>query len=274
MALLAGLASNLVNFLFRYLLKDGDDSTAYAWFHEFFRLVFFMMISIFSFQLTSDIRGILVLVGLGIVELATIYLLMRMHAYSHLSISTIIIRTRLIWVPLIAYLLFRETLKNPEYFGILVLFLGLSVVISPKKIKSDRGFKYAFWAAFAVAWVSIFLKLSAPYASASLRMVFMALPSVLFFPLIMKNGIKRVFKTFKVNLAGKILAGLVASSSTFLLAKAIEVGPVSIVTALYQGMMIASVLAGIVFLKERENAFKKIVGSLIALIGVLLLTCF
>ncbi len=90
----------------------------------------------------------------------------------------------------------------------------------------------------------------------------------------MKDGIKRVFKTFRINLAGKILAGLVASSSTFLLAKAIELGPVSIVTALYQGMMIVSVLAGIIFLKEREGALRKIAGSFIALAGVLLLTCF
>ncbi len=87
MALTAGLASNLVNFLFRYLLKDGDDSTAYAWFHEFFRLVFFILVSIFSFQMTTDFRGVMTLVGLGIVELITIYLLMRMHAYSQLSIS-------------------------------------------------------------------------------------------------------------------------------------------------------------------------------------------
>lgn len=271
-AIVAGLASNLGNFLFRYLLKEGDDATAYAWFHEAFRLVFFTVISIFSFHLIVDQKGLLLLLGLGIAEFFAAYTLMKMHAYSHLSISTIISRTRLIWVPLIAFILFREALTLPEYLGIGVLFVGLSVASSPKKIITDSGLKYAYLSAFTIALVNISLKLVAPYASTSVVMVFMALPSVLLFPIFMKNGKQRISISSKSRLPLKLLTGLITASATYLLAKAIDLGTVSVVTALYQSMMITSVMAGIFILKEKEDVAKKIVGSLISLVGVFLLT--
>jgi drug/metabolite transporter (DMT)-like permease len=271
-AVVAGLSSNLGNFLFRYLLKEGDDSTAFAWFHEVFRLIFFGVISIFSFQLAFDPKGLLYLLGLGIAEFFAAYTLMKMHAHSHLSISTIVSRTRLIWVPLIAFILFGEALSIAEYVGIAVLFIGLSVASSPKKIVSDKGLKFAYLSAFAIALVNISLKLVAPYAGTSVVMVFMTLPSVILFPLLMKNGRRRIASSLHSKLPLKLLTGLVTANSTYLLAKAIDLGTVSIVTALYQSMMITSVVAGIVLLKEKENIAKKIIGSLISLVGVSLLT--
>lgn len=271
-AVIAGLASNLGNFLFRYLLKEGDDATAYAWFHEVFRLIFFAIISIFSFHLIIDQKGLLLLLGLGVAEFFAAFTLMKMHAYSHLSISTIISRTRLIWVPLIAFVLFREALTITEYLGIAILFVGLSVASSPKKIVTDKGLKFAYLSAFTIALVNISLKLVAPYANTSVIMVFMALPSAFLFPLFMKNGKQRIVTSLHSKLPLKLFTGLVTASATYLLAKAIDLGTVSIVTALYQSMMITSVIAGIVILKEKEDVAKKVVGSLISLVGVYLLT--
>src|SRR6266568_8008515 len=156
-ALVAGLASNLGNFLFRYVLREGDDATAYAWFHEAFRLFFFGIISLFSFHLIFDPKGLFYLLCLGVAEFLAAYTLMKMHAYSHLSISTIISRTRLIWVPLIAFILFHEALTLTEYLGIVVLFVGLSVASSPKKIITDKGLKFAYLSAFTIALVNISL---------------------------------------------------------------------------------------------------------------------
>lgn len=271
-ALLAGIGSNLSAFLFRYLLKDGEDASSYAWFHEAFRLIFFGIIAFFDFRLSSDFKGIFYLSLLGICEFFAIYLIMKMHSYSHLSISTIISRTRLIWVPLIALVLFGDRLSAIEYAGIAILFLGLSIASSPRKLLADKGLKFAYMSAFMVAVVNIQLKLVAPYASTSLVMIFMALPSVFLFPLIMKGGYKRITASLSTQVPLKMLAGFVTALSTYLIAYAIGKGNVSIASALYQSMMIVSVIAGIVFLHERENMGKKIVGSIISLFGIYLLT--
>lgn len=271
-AIIAGLASSLGSFLARFLLKDGSDATAYAWFHEVFRLIFFIIISITSFHFVFDIKGFLLLLGLGVAEFFAVYFMMKMHAYSYLSISTIISRTRLIWIPIIAFILFREILTVQEYLGIAILFMGLATISSPKKIVTDKGVKYAYLSAFCIAVVSVLLKMVAPYANTSMIMIFMALPSVVLFPLFMKNSKQRVILSLKTQLPLKLINGFVTALATYFLAKAISLGEVSIVTALYQSMMLLSVLAGIIFLKEREGIGKKIVGSLIALVGVLLLT--
>jgi drug/metabolite transporter (DMT)-like permease len=271
-ALLAGLASNLANFLFRYLLKDGDDTTSYAWFHQAFRFAFFFWMALFNFRLELGVQSFLALTLLGAAEFIAGLILMKMHAYSHLSISTIISRTRLIWVPIIAFFLFHETLKASEYIGILTLFLGLSIAVSPRKILADKGITFAYLSAFTIALVNIALKNATPHASIPVIMVFAALPSMIALPVCMKNGLARITTSFKINMPLKIITGLVSAGSMYFLTLAISLGPVSKVTALYQGMMIASVLAGIIFLKETEDMGKKIIGSAISIIGVILLT--
>lgn len=73
---------------------------------------------------------------------------------------------------------------------------------------------------------------------------------------------------FFLKIAG-ILGNIVSS---YLLLLALRGGEVSKVNAVYQGMLIFSVLAGIIILKERQDIFKKLLGSIITLTGVILLT--
>jgi drug/metabolite transporter (DMT)-like permease len=271
-ALLGGLVSNLGNFLFRYLLKEGDDYTAYAWFYQAFRFIFFLIVSIFSFSFVGGIKGILILLVLGLGEISSAYFLMAMHSHSHLSISTIIARTRIIWIPLIAFFVFNETLNTPQYFGIAILFTGLSIAVSPGKILVDKGIKLAFMSSISAAVVNILMKASSDYASPPVLAAAMSLPSVLLFPIFMKNPKKRIVSSLKINLPIKILTGFVNVSSMYLLIKALSLGPAGIVAGLYQSMMITSVVAGIFVLGEKEDIGKKIIGTLITIVGVILLT--
>jgi len=41
---------------------------------------------------------------------------------------------------------------------------------------------------------------------------------------------------------------------------------------MYQGMMVLSVLGGIILLKERKDILKKLVGTAVTIVGVILLT--
>lgn len=53
---------------------------------------------------------------------------------------------------------------------------------------------------------------------------------------------------------------------------ALKYGSATIATGLYHGMTIFAVLAGIIFLREREDIWKKVIGSLITIAGVIILT--
>lgn len=271
-AALGGISSNLFNFLSRYVLREKDDSTSWAWFYETLRLPLFFTIALFDFYIQLNLISVMLLLAVGITEFISVYLYMKMHQYSQLSISTILSRTRLIWIPIIAYLFIGENLKLSEYLGILLLFAGVSVTVAPHKFFIDKGALYANLAAFVIAINVTLLKSVTPYASPSVILFSYSLPSVFLFPLLMKNSKKRLLESSKKNILPKITATLASMGAGYFLILALKTGDVSKVNAIYQGMMITGVVAGIILLKEREDIIKKILGTAVTLAGVFLLT--
>lgn len=271
-AALAGLTSNAFNFFTRYLLKDHDDPIVFAWYYETLRFSIFAILAISDYRLDLNPKAIFFLLGIGITEWISMYFYMKMHAMTHLSISAILSRTRLIWVAILAFIIVGESLKLSEYLGIFILFIGLCIVVAPKKLVSDKGAVYANIAAFMIAMDVIFIRLSLPYASNSVINAAMSLPGMILFPLFMKNPAKRIHSSIKHNFKVKTLAICINAISVYFFAVALRVGETGKVSAIYQGMLIFSVLAGIIFLNEKENIGKKLIGTAVTLIGVLLLT--
>jgi drug/metabolite transporter (DMT)-like permease len=272
LAILTGLLSNTYNFLCRYILRDDEDPTAYAWFTEIVRLISFAIFAIFTWRLILTTQSVIALFFVGISEFIGGYFYFKMHSYTHLSISTILSRTRLIWVPLLAYLLIGETLKLPEYLGILVIFLGVSVIMAPKKLFIDKGSLYANLSAFFIAFNVVLLKIATPHASTAVIVAFESLPAVILYPLFMKNAKKRFATLTKTRLSLKLAAAGISVLQIYIFAYALNFGDASKINAVYQGMLVISVLAGIIFLGERKDIGKKLIGGAITVIGVLALS--
>ncbi len=271
-AFISGLLSNTSNFLHRFLLKDDRDPALYTWFLEVTRLLVAVIFLFFNFHLILSPQTLLLLIALGVVEAISIYVYMKQHAFTSLSISTIISRTRLIWTALFAFLFLGEHLSLMAYGGIVILFLGLSIGTAPHKIMVDRGMKYAYLSAILISVSNNLFKSTSSVASAPVIVAAMAIPTVIGYPLILKNSKQRIQTFLKTKLLNKILAALTNVGALFFLLWAISLGPVSIVNAIYQGTMIFAILAGILFLGEREDIFKKLIGTALALIGVGLLS--
>lgn len=272
LSVLTGLASNGFNFLNRFLLRNGDDATAYAWYLELIRVLIFGTLAIFDWHLVITPYSLFLFILLGLTEFIGTYWYMKMHAYSDLSISSILSRTRMIWVPIIAFFLINETLDLLDYIGILIIFLGISLTMAPKKLMVDKGAIYANLSAFIVAINIIITKMLLPYGSNGVILVALALPSVILFPLFMKNEKARITTLFKTNILLKTFSIGLSIAAIYLFMLAIRVGDASKVNAVYQGMMIFAVLAGIIFLRERENIVKKLIGATITIVGVVLLS--
>ncbi len=268
----AGLLSNVFNTLCRYFLKDKDDATVWAWFFEFGRLLVFSCIVIFDFSIKLEVKTFLLLLIVGLTELGGDYFTMKMHAYTQLSISTIISRTRMIWIPIIAFLLLGEHLQGLDYLGILVLFLGVSITVSPHKFFFDKGAMFANLGAVVLAFNTTLLKAALPQASYSVVLLASTLPSVALFPLVIKNVRKNIPLFVKKKFPLKVTAILVHVVSIYCLLAALNAGDASKVNAVYQGMLITSVLFGIIFFKERQDIVRKCIGALVTIVGIILIT--
>ncbi|MGH7245644.1 MAG: EamA family transporter, partial [Candidatus Levyibacteriota bacterium] len=182
-AAFSGIFSNASNFFSRLIVKEENDAAAMAWWFELSRLVFFAGLAFFSFSLQVSLFTIGFLTLMGLMEFGSSYIYMKMHQYTHLSISTIISRTRLIWTPIIAYIFLAEHMHFNVYVGIAILFVGLVIATSPKKIATDKSMIFAYVSAFVISVISIMIKVGTNYASPSAEIMFLAFPSVLLFPL-------------------------------------------------------------------------------------------
>lgn len=267
---LAGLASNGFNITNRTALKDNGDATAYGWWFELVRTTFFLCVMVFTSipVLTSSMILPLTLVGLS--ELFSVYVFMKMHAYTHLSISSVISRLRVIWSPLIAWFLVNERLTLPEYLGILAIFIGIAIVTSPKEIKEDKGIKIALVFSFSSALLSTVIKQASSVASTELIIVAQGIIPLLVLPFIMKNGVSRIMDSVGGNFSKIMLAGMFNIASSYLLVEALHLTDASKAVGLYQAMTLFSVFYGIFVLNERDKILKKIIGSIIVIIGVIL----
>ena len=271
LALGAGLASNLANFTTRYLIKDDKDSASFSLSLEVFRVLAFGILAFFDFHINWSLKTIILLLLLGFIEPLAIYTFMKMHEHTHLSISSIISRSRMIWVAIIAFLFLGESLKLLDYIGIAILFLGLSIAVAPHRIFVDKGIKISILTSLIAAVVVVLIKAVSSDVSLPVMIVWMSLPSVFIIPLFTQARKQRIkgFLQSKVQL--KVLFNIFNFLAFYGYTLAIKYGSVSIVTAIYQGMIVFAVVAGIIFLREREDIAKKIIGAILTALGVIIL---
>ncbi len=272
LAILGGIGSNIYNFLTRYVLKDGDDVMAFAWLFEVIRFLIFGATIFFEPPLSITPKTIGLFVLIGAVELVSIYVWMKMHSYAQLSISSILIRLRLVIIPIFAFFFLHEILHAGEYIGILILFIGIMIAGAPHKLTYDKGVRYAYVFSIVGALLAVVMKAASGVLSPAMIMFAMSVPSTLFLPMMVKNHKPRLMALLNKNFPHKVMMSLVNAGSFYLYTFALALGAVSVVQSIYQSMMIVSVLAGIVLLKEREDIVRKLLGTAITIVGILIVT--
>lgn len=268
LSVFAGLASDGFNITNRTALKGKGDSTAYAWWFEFVRSLFFLIVILQKPFGSLSLQTIVMLIVVSLTEFFSVYFFMKMHAYTELSISSIISRLRVVWSPLIALLLLHEQLTLIQYLGIAAIFLGVSIVTSPKEIKKDKGVKIALVFSFSSALLSTILKMAGNYASSEMIIFSQGIIPLIFMPFFMKNSTQRIISSGVNKFFQIILAGGFNVVSSYLLVEALRVADASKVVGLYQAMTIFSVFYGIVILRETDKILLKIIGVIIVLTGV------
>lgn len=271
LALFAGIFSTAFNFINRNFLKDNRDATSYAWLFELTRTILFTPLIVFELPVKHSYYSVLVLLLLGFVEYFSVYVFMKMHAYTHLSVSTIITRLRLVWVPVLAYMFLGEHLLLRDYLGVGIIFLGQSLIVSPRKFIFDKGMRFAFFSSVATAALALVMKKASDLFPTAIITATMGIPTIVGYPFFMKNCRLRIWSLWKKNYKAIVIATIFNALAMYFLIWSLKLGDVSKVTAIYQSSLLFGVVTGIVLLNEKEDVAKKIVGGLVTVLGILLL---
>lgn len=268
---MSGLFSSLFNYGFRYVLKDNGDASAFSWWYEFLRVIIILFILPFDFYINLNLVTLFLMLGIGFTEFLSIYFYSRMHRESELSISAIILRLRIVWIPILAFFISGERLSGINYLGIFTIFIGLSFLSNPKKISYDKGVILSLACSVMTAVLAIFAKELSPNVSAPFVVLSMSLPSVTLFPIFVKSWKGRVRSLYIKNRVAILLVALSSVVSMYLQISALTQGTVTQVMGVFQAMSFVTVLAGIFLMNERNKIWQKLAGSVVVIIGAWLL---
>jgi len=270
--LLGGFANIGYSFISRKSLKDSDDALLYSCWFSILRTIPLIPILFIDYQFLPSFKNIFFLILLGLINTVNIFLFMRMHSRTELSISTIVLRLRTIWVPLLAFVFLGERLIANEYLGIVFLFMAAILIASPKRLIFDKSVNTVFIFSINTSIVTIILKQLAPNNSPTVTALAMSLIPALILPFVVNGNGKNIFHNWRSKLRSRLGIALFSLISLYSFIFALKFGEVSKVNALFQSMSMLTVIIGIVVLKERKLLAKKLIGTALAVIGVLLLT--
>lgn len=187
------------------------------------------------------------------------------------SIYSIIGNTTVIIAFTISLFLYKETLTLSKLAGSFLILLSLLMVIERKKsMISFKGFLVGLTASVAAGIAMALDKKGATFFNPEIYnlLLWVAPLIILYVPSIKFSEIKDQFKIFswKIYLLSFFnFVGFYLGLKAFILADATKVIPVMQLSTLM------TVIAGIFFLKEKNNIFKKIIAGVIAAVGVFLL---
>jgi len=187
------------------------------------------------------------------------------------SIYSIVENISIVIAFIISFFLYKETLTISKLLGSILILFSFLLVSEFKKSKiSARGLFLGITTSIYLGIAMSLDKKGALFFNPETYNVLLwVVPFiVLYFPGIKLKEVKAEYKQFswKIILLGFFnFVGFYLGLKAFMLAEATKVIPVT------QTFILMTVIAGTVFLKERNNLIKKILAGIIAVIGVFLL---
>jgi drug/metabolite transporter (DMT)-like permease len=271
LAIVAGVSSVFFNAANRQTLKNGEDSTVYAWIFELIRFIFFASLIPFNYFLLCSARTTTILILLGFSELAGVYLYMKMHSHTELSISSILSRLRVLLVPMFAFVFLGERLTTLQYIGIITIFTGCLVVVGMKNNRSTKGIWYALAFVIVNTFSTLLLKSASSVASTAIVSAAFSFPAAVLIPLIMKSPRKRITFSTSILFKPTLLAAALNIITMYALVTSYQLAPAGQINGVFQGVTTLSVVFGIIFLHEKDHKLLKIIGGVLTTIGIILL---
>ncbi len=271
------LANSTSKLIQKYALKDEEvHPTAFsAFWHLGTGIV--ALPAVFVDGLSVPQQPVLWILPLTSGLIFTACMLMYFHALKNTEVSQIeaIATTRAIWVVVLGVLFFGETLSWSKAIGGTLIFFGLVIVYWKKNNGNGFSKHHAFVFFYALLNSSAYAvdKYALNYFSVGFyNTLLYLLPgffTIIIFPKALSN-IRLLIKPKKNNYL-IVLSCIVQAISTLSLYKAYKIGELSVIGPLSQTTTVTIIIVGIVFLNERWNIRRKLVGTGFALLGVIFL---
>lgn len=273
-ALVSAFSDGIKRILHRVIMID-ESPYSYALIENILTSFVFIPILITEFTIPSGIFPWLLVLFSSFIW--TIIALVGFNAYKFtpISLKEPISQSRLIFLLILSIILLSEIITFRKILGTLIIFIGIIILTYHKKRifgrLSDKGVQLTFISAFLFAFVNIIDKTAMRYFTAGMfGFLVYLIPGLLLLLFIKKRTVqtKKLIKNKWNFILFVIILGAVFYYSKL---KAYTLADVSLVFPIIRMGTLISVLGGILFLNEKEEIFKKVLSSVIIMIGVITL---
>ncbi len=278
------LAGNILTFsittLLQKVLLSGKNSKpiAYTLFFQLFTGIFVVIIGFllhaFSFPHITPFLLFFLIMGIFLYAFGNLYIFKALKE-TEASKFTVIYSTRVLFTILVAVIFLSESFVIKQMIGTILIFSGIVIVsLKSNKLHLQKGDLYALIAAvfFGLANANAKFLLHSFAVYPYMAYVFFAPPILL--GVIYPKELQYISHFFeKKNFIKMFWVSLFWALANISFFEAIKRTPsISILSSMQLTSVIVTVILSIVFLKERKNIGKKLVGTVISFIGLILLT--
>lgn len=269
---------SITTLLQKILVRESSSKPiSYAIFFQFFTGV---VVSIVGFALHAmrmpSIAAVWpnLLLGTFLYAFANVFIFKALKQ-TEASKFTVIFSTRVLFTILASTILLGEIFTGKDIIGALFIFAGIILVsLKSNKFHFGKGDFYGFIAAVLFGFANSNARFILQAFSVYPYMMFVFFTPALLLGIIYPKEIKEA----KVFLKGKVLTSICLLSLIYGIAnigffEALKRGPSSSLVSTIQLLsVIVTVLLAILFLNERKNLLKKLLGTVISFIGLLILS--
>ena len=260
----------------RVLMKDDqNDPIAYSIVYQLFTGI---LIGIYALFNGFIVQGFIPLIP-NFILMIVLYGAGNIFVWQALKIIdvsefTIIFASRAFWTIIGAIIFLGESLSLKQVIGIILIIFSIVLVFWKKqKFSLNRGFVFAFLGAllWGIAFTNDFLVVNSFDVLSYLTIAFI-LPALAIWMIFPKSTVKMKPLLERKTLWKMGLLGILYAVSTITIFLAYQIGQnATQIAPLNQVSTIIIVILSAIFLKERTDLLRKLLGAIISFIGVFLL---
>jgi drug/metabolite transporter (DMT)-like permease len=273
-ALLSAVCFATFSILVRLTLKDQGDAQAFAPIAN--AIVGFLLLGIAWFEETffrPQFWDYILLVISSIALAGASYLIIWARQITPVSQISLVQQLAMVWTFIGGIWLLSETLNVLKVLSMGLIVLGTGIVFFRRShLAISKGITLGFFATFFMTINALISKILVVHTiSPALYSGIAQVAAAVLITVALPDSLHREYEELKTQPWQIGAVSVFMAGTIYFLMRAYQVGEASQVTPVRSSAVLLSVLAGIVFLKERASVWRKIVGASVVFLGAFLL---
>jgi drug/metabolite transporter (DMT)-like permease len=195
---------------------------------------------------------------------------MKAHNFAEVSVSAVASQTKTIYSLLLGVALLGEGIGLSKLLGVLLVFAGVTLSTVRGKLRLNKGVIFVLIAAVVGSVEVVFDKYALRFFPVAVFVfVISIVPVLLLLPFTEKSK-ERALRFLEGKNRNVFLTGFLAAVSYYTGMWAISLGEISKIIPVLQSFTAITVLGGIFLLREKGALWKKLLGAVLAITGVVL----